>query len=188
MHQPLWLHVASEHFMHLLRQAWAGFSNHLAHASSLISCSTGTSFLAAGTSSQEPPSLHVAAWHEQAPSPADPSVTWQRSTEMLTRILAADPDRRLAQDNPPNAAAPAQGSWEPQAIGSSAGDVRMNLSLDGSTCAVAWRGPGLEPGSPVVSHTCLLATDSMQASFCTMTFGSTAKVLAKCMLKYYKIL
>ena len=150
--------------MRQLREALSGFGKQLAQASSLISCSTGASFLAAGNSSQEPPSLHVAAWHEQAPSPSEPSVTWQRSTEMLTRILAADPDRRLAQKNPPNPAAPAQGPGEPHTIGSSVGDMRMTISLDGSTCAVAWSGPGQEAGSSLMSHTCLLATDSMQVS------------------------
>ncbi|KAK9834511.1 hypothetical protein WJX74_003418, partial [Apatococcus lobatus] len=105
---------------------------------------------------------HVAAWQEQAASPQNPSVTWQRSTEMLTRLLAADPDRGPVQATPSDPVGPAQGGGNPPDNSSRVGGMRTSLSADGSTYAVAWNGAQRESSGHALYHSCLIATDSMQ--------------------------
>ena len=129
---------------------------------------------------RDPPSLHVATWQEP-PATSNNPVTWERSTELLTRLLASDMDIAPAQPQKPGQAE----NPDPTPIDMDVmmvdvkGEVeveeetkqrsrsqppKMALSLDGSTCAVAWLEP-VETGSGASpSHMCLLATDSMKVT------------------------
>ena len=147
---------------------------------------TGDGLVAIG-SSEEPPALHVAAWQVQ-PAAATGHITWQRSTELLTRLLERDPPHApqqagTATPSDPmdlDAALPGSGTT---VLGSEIGKlghegapqaadrlVRVCLSSDGSTCAVAWEGHTATGGPGRQSHVCLLAPSSMKVRILAPSF------------------
>ncbi|KAK9853608.1 hypothetical protein WJX84_005887 [Apatococcus fuscideae] len=97
----------------------------------------GSGILAMGCS-KEPSMVHVACWHEQLPG--SPETTWQRSTDMLSRLLANDPDLLTA-------------TAEPAVPG------RMHLSADDESKAGGSLGAsGRDAVREAGMHACLLTT------------------------------
>ena len=118
--------------------------------------------------------VHVACWHEQLPG--SPETTWQRSTDMLSRLLANDPDlltatakpavpgrMHLSADDESKAGGSlgASGSETVMATGLGQPELRspqLSLALDGSSCVVAWEGPAGDAVREAGMHACLLTT------------------------------